>query len=191
LNNAPANYTFQQHFDSRLVGDYVAQQARPTTWDENGFHKSHLFIAESGGERYGYWSWAPAGDFNACCKLIHGRTANVTTDVRFSLRSADNSREVACRLNATSVSAVTRVGTTTTQIGAINLRFSYFRISRAGGTITWWVSDDGRAWVFVASTAFTISVARIGVGTSGATSRSRAIGYGQWVKEQIRDDSRD
>jgi hypothetical protein len=53
-------------------------------------------------------------------------------------------------------------------VGAINLRFNYFRITRAGGTITWWASDDGRAWVFAGSATFTISVARIGVGTSGA-----------------------
>jgi hypothetical protein len=166
-NNAPANATFQQHFDG-VSGITWLGNVAPAAWDENTTHKSHLYIAESGGGVYGYWSWTPAGDFDARCKLAHGRNADVGADVRFSIRSADDAREVACRLNVNSVSAVTRVGTTVTQIGAINLRFSYFRISRAGGTITWWVSDNGRAWVFLASTAFTISVARIGVSTQAA-----------------------
>jgi hypothetical protein len=165
--NAPANATFQQHFDAPSGITWLGSP--PTTWDENTTHKSHLYIAESGGDRYGYWSWAPAGNFDARCKLVQGRNADVTGDVRLSIRSADNVREVAVRSTAIAVSAITRVGTTTTQVGStINLRFNYFRITRAGGTITWWASDDGRAWVFVASTAFTISVARIGVGTNGA-----------------------
>jgi len=167
-DNAPANATFQQHFDSASSSITWLGSLAPAGWDENTTHKSHLYIANSGGERYGYWSWAPAGDFDARCKLMHGRNADVTGDVRFSLRSADNAREVAWRSAVGSVSAATRVGTTTTQVGVINLRFNYFRIQRVGGTITWWVSDDGRAWVFAASTGFTISVARIGVGTNGA-----------------------
>jgi hypothetical protein len=168
-NNAPANATFQQHFDSASSGITWLGNLAPTTWDENATHKSHLYIAESGPAGYGYWSWAPAGNFEARCKLVHGRNADVTGDVRFSIRSADNAREIAWRFNVGGVSAITRVGTTTTQVGStINVRFNYFRITRAGGTITWWASDDGRAWVFVASTGFTISVARIGVATTAA-----------------------
>jgi hypothetical protein len=168
FGNAPSNYTFLQHFDSSASGITWLGNLAPTTWNSNGFHKSHLFIAESGGARYGYWSWTPAGDFDARCKLVHGRNADVTQEARFSIRSADDAREVAWRLNVGSVSAITRVGTTTTQVGAINLRFNYFRIQRVGSTITYWVSDDGRAWVFVGSTSFTIAVGLIGVGTQAA-----------------------
>jgi hypothetical protein len=166
--NAPASATFEQHFGSSNSGIKWLGNLPPTTWNSNGFYKSHLHIAESGGARYGYWSWAPTGDFNAHCKLVHGRNAATTADVRFSLRSADDAREVACRVNVSSVGAITRVGTTTTQVASLNLRFSYFRIQRVGGTITWWVGDDGRTWVFLGSTTFTIAVARIGLATTDA-----------------------
>jgi hypothetical protein len=169
---------FAEEYDSGSSG--LTWSTAPTTEDVNTTAKSHLYLKATTAlsDALGYTSWSPAGDFDIRAKLAVGHdTADAGRSFGMVVMNSANTVRLMLQWTSGSggqVQAYTYSGSYTLVGSALAYgAFGdvYLRIVRIGGTIYYFASRTGLAWTLVASTAFSITVARRGfrLESQGAT----------------------
>lgn len=185
-----------EEYDSTTTGLTWSPSA-PTTVDSDTTVQSHLYISTDSTERFGTRAWAPAGAFDARCKLsVTTETINGLVAADFGLHIADstNANRLLANLVADpgnqrwSAAMYTFAASAFTQRGAtwlLDQSTIYARISRDGSNnVSFWLSDNGIVWQLVATVAFTLTVASIGyrVSASGALTFT---GVSDWLRTDV------
>jgi hypothetical protein len=181
---------FAEEYDSGSSG--LTWSTAPTTEDVNTTAKSHLYLKATTAlsDALGYKSWSPAGDFDIRAKLEVGHdTADAGRS--FGLVVMNSANTVRLMLQFTSgsggqVQAYTYSGSYSLVGSALAYgAFGdvYLRIVRISGTVYYFASRTGLAWTLVASTAFSITVARRGfrLESQGATTHY----YVDWWRSDV------
>lgn len=161
---------------------------------------SHLYaLTTDATERFAYYDWSPAGDFDARCSIQIGFTlVSATPDGDFGLciGNSDNSvRLVIFRrihnfggtvhgLYGYSYASSSYTDRGSLASGFNGLNPAYLRIKRVSTTSSFYWSAGGIVWNFIGSTTQAITVAKIGFRFAGGAS-SEFYGICDWLRTDV------
>lgn len=161
--------------------------SNPTTVDSNTTIPNYLYVANQADatERFGLKDWSPGtGAFDARLGGVicasSATVAAVTSNFGFMIANSGNTDRLMIQITNTynthgaKVQAYTYTSSTYTQRGSdIAVGFGspvYLRITRdASNNCSFYYSPNGVLWQFIATQAFTLTVAKIGVRPVGNT----------------------
>lgn len=162
-----------REFNNALSGETWSPSS-PSAVDANSTRLSHLYaLSTDTTERFLYWSWSPAGAFEAIAHIsLFSDLATATShNAALYIASSTNNERIIIMNNRTT--GMTRaVAAYTYSAGAYTQRGSnsgaipsdvIVKITRDGSNnVAFYWSTDGYGWQFIASLSFTLTVARLG-----------------------------
>lgn len=183
-----------EEYDTATTG--LTWNNTPTTVDSNTTIKSHLYVLNQADttERLGTKAWSPAGALDARAK-INGSlnySISITGIIGLHIGNSDNSSRVLIQIRSgvspSDVQAFTYASSAYTQRGSsfgVGKGPIYVRIKRDGSNNwTFYVSNDGNLWQFIATQALTFTVANIGFRFLGSASGTVEAGV-DWLRTDV------
>ena len=190
---AAAGAGTSEEYDSATTG--LTWDNAPTTVDSNTTLASHLYVKTTAAATafQGTKAWAPAGDFDARASVMLGfEQTSGAPAIGIIITDSGDTNRVWCRLfynaNALGVNCYTYTGGSFTQRGTtitVNVSKVYLRIRRISSTIYFYFSNDGRAWILMASQSFSITVAKIGFRLDGVAATSETHYFADWLRTDV------
>lgn len=175
----------------------------PFTWssavtssDSDTTVKSHYYVKDTAAAaKYGTKAWAPAGAFDARCKISIGNDHQSNTcDVGLYVANTGLDAGALCYFNSNgsnqfTVQAYTESGSTFTQRGGsgwiVGTNTIYLRMTRDGSNnISFYFSMDGHLWQFQVTQAHTFTVAKIGFRISGGATTAHYL-LADWLRTDV------
>lgn len=152
----------------------------PATVDSDTTIQSHLYIRVADTtERFGTKAWAPAGAFDARCKVALGMDGDFDHGIGLLINDGTNANRIMLLFqydpanDRQLVVAYTYAAGAYTQRGVAQIYAGdevYLRIVRdASNNVSWYWSRNGKLWQFITTVAFTLTVANLGVRTASAS----------------------
>lgn len=133
---------------------------------------SHFYAkATDSTERFAYFPWTPAGDFDVRAKLSVGMPTGATGyGAGLTIASANNLDRVVILVyydattGSPTVQGLTYTSGAGTQRGSLweGAEESYLRITRSGSSVALWFSVTGKTWTQIWSGTFSFTPAQIG-----------------------------
>lgn len=183
-----------EEYDTSTTG-LTWSPSTPNTVDSNTTILSHLYIKSTDGtERFGTKAWAPAGAFDARCKMSLGlRDTGNNADIGLIVGDSGLSNFALLQLNGNPGVPAYRVFAYSyaggyTQRGStwtLNSTEVYARITRDGSNnVSWWFSNDGKVWQLISTTSFTFTAAKLGwrISASGSITYDMAV---DWLRTDV------
>jgi hypothetical protein len=177
--------TFSDEFDSGTIG--YTWDSPVTAEDSDTTRKSRWYFKYTGtSDLFGSKAYAPAGAFEAICKLSVGLTQKLDTTtgiVKFCVENSDGSAGIYLTLGNGSgantdlmrMVAQTRVASSTTTRATLIYRpnFAYFKLKRDGSNnVSLLYSNDGEGYNLLYTGSLTFTPAKIGFRIQSSTGQT-------------------
>jgi hypothetical protein len=185
-------------FDTGTTGltwvDGTWASSSPAAENSNTTALSHVYVESTDTtERFGTVAWAPAGAFDLRTKVsLFTTTGTGFHGVSIAIANSGGTSRAIIQLGYTTnifqLQAFTYASSTYTQRGStltIGTHALYLRMVRDGSNnITFMYSQDGLAWITIATQSFTLTVASAGYRINSTSAASYGF-FSDWIRSDV------